>query len=91
MIDDAGSLATQNEILAILTDLLRETFDDPIIALKPTDQENDIPHFDSAKKVHLVIAVEERFGIRLKSREINHLRSIADWIAVIGAHQRASK
>lgn len=50
MIDDAGSLATQDEILAILTDLLREVFDDPVIALKPTDQENDIPHFDWRKK-----------------------------------------
>jgi acyl carrier protein len=91
MIDYANSIATQNEILAILTDLLREVFDDPLIELKLTDQETDIPHFDSAKKVHLVIAVEERFEICLKSREINDLRSVADWTAVIAARQRASK
>jgi acyl carrier protein len=74
---------TKDEVLAILTDLVREIFDDSRIELKATDKESDISGFDSAKKVYLVLSVEDRFGIRLQSREIDSLRSVADWMNVI--------
>jgi acyl carrier protein len=77
---------TESEITAVLTGLFREILDNPELKLKFTDQDRDIPGFDSAKKVHLVLAVEERFAIRLHSREIDMLRSVADWIKVIQAH-----
>jgi acyl carrier protein len=76
----------QAEITAALTDLFRELLDNPLMELKLTDKERDIPGFDSAKKVHLLISVEERFGIRLRNTEINSLRSIADWARVIETH-----
>ncbi len=77
---------TESEITAVLIGLFREILDNPELELKPADQDRDIPGFDSAKKVHLVLAVEERFAIRLHSREIDMLRSVADWIKVIQAH-----
>jgi len=77
---------TESEITAALTGLFRELLDNPELELKPADQDRDIAGFDSAKKVHLVLAVEERFAIRLHSREIDMLRSVADWIKVIQAH-----
>jgi acyl carrier protein len=83
MVRRAPSPMTQAEILAILTELFRDTLDNSLIELKLTDQDDDIPGFDSAKKVHLVLAVEERFGIRLRSREIDALRSVADWTRIV--------
>jgi acyl carrier protein len=77
---------TESEITAALTGLFRELLDNPELELKPADQDRDIAGFDSAKKVHLVLAVEERFAIRLHSRKIDMLRSVADWIKVIQAH-----
>jgi len=77
---------TESEITAALTGLFRELLDNPELELKPADQDRDIAGFDSAKKVHLVLAVEERFAIRLHSREIDMLRSVADWIKLIQAH-----
>jgi acyl carrier protein len=74
------------KVLAILTGLFRDILDDPLIELRPTDSDHDIPGFDSAKKVHLVLAVEEPFAIRLRSREIDSLRSVADWTRIICAH-----
>jgi acyl carrier protein len=78
---------TQTEILAVLTDLFRDVLDNALIELKPTDREGDIPGFDSAKKVHLVLAVEDRFGVQLRSRDIDGLRSVADWTRVIDARR----
>jgi len=77
---------TEAEILAILTGLLRSVLDNPDIELKPTDRERDVPGFDSAQKVHLLLAVEERFAIRLRSREIDALRTVADWTRTIHSH-----
>lgn len=77
---------TEPEIVATLTGLFREILDNPLLELKPTDRDHDIPGFDSAKKVHLVLAVEERFTIRLHSREIDMLRSVADWTRIVQAH-----
>ncbi|MGH6670809.1 MAG: acyl carrier protein [Xanthobacteraceae bacterium] len=77
---------TELEISDALTGLFREILDDHRLALKPTDLDRDIPGFDSAKKVHLVLAVEERFSIRLHSREIDMLRSVADWTNIILIH-----
>jgi acyl carrier protein len=81
----------QAEIIAILTGLFREILDNPDIQLNPGDKENDIPGFDSAKKVHLLIAVEQHFGIRLHSREIDMLRLIDDWTVIIQRHCDAAK
>ena len=85
MASHAPSPMTQGQILAILTELFRDTLDNSLIELKLTDRESDIPGFDSAKKVHLVLSVEERFGIRLRSRDIDALRSVADWMRIVAA------
>lgn len=77
---------TKAEITAALTGLFRDILDNPLLELNPTDRDHDIPGFDSAKKVHLVLAVEERFAIRLHSREIDMLQSVADWTKIIQAH-----
>lgn len=77
---------TETEIIAALTGLFREILDNPRLELKPADADHDIPGFDSAKKVHLVLAVEQRFAIRLHSREIDMLRSVTDWTKIIQAH-----
>ena len=90
MVARAPPQMTQAEVLAVLTDLFREILDDPLIELKPGNKESDIPGFDSAKKVHLVLSVEERFGIRLHSREIDALRSVADWAGIIGKRRDAA-
>ncbi|MGO9134628.1 MAG: acyl carrier protein [Methylovirgula sp.] len=75
------------DVLAALTQIFRENFDDDALMLTPATTARDIAGWDSAKMVLLILSVEERFGIRLHSREIDALRSIGDWLDVI---ERAS-
>ena len=42
--------------------------------------------FDSGKKILLILAVEERFGIYTQSEEIDALRRIGDWVALVLRH-----
>jgi acyl carrier protein len=76
---------TGTDLLAALTQIFRENFDDEKLVLAMTTTARDIPGWDSAKMVFLVLAVEERFGVRFRSKEIDALRSIGDWVALIEA------
>ena len=80
---------TAAQIQAALTALFREVLENPGLDLRPDDREGDVPGFDSGKKVLLILAAEERFGIRLRSREIDALRSIGDWIDLVHRHSAA--
>ncbi len=72
-----------SDILDALTQIFRENFDDEELLLTPTTTAHDIRGWDSAKMVMLILAVEDRFDVRLRSREIDSLRNIQDWIDVI--------
>jgi acyl carrier protein len=76
---------TRSELLAQLTQIFRENLGDENLALTTATTMRDIPGWDSAKTVLLILAVEQRFGIRLRSREIDSLRSIENWLDVIEA------
>lgn len=71
------------DILEALTQIFRENFDDETLVLTPATTARDIAGWDSARMVLLILAVEERFDIRLHSREIDSLRNIQDWIDII--------
>ena len=77
---------TAADIRAELTALFRTILDDPGLELRADDREGDIAGFDSGKKVLLLLAVEERFDVRLRSREIDALRTVGDWVALVHRH-----
>jgi acyl carrier protein len=77
-------------IRAILTELLRSVLGNPRLQPHPDDLESDIPGFDSGKKVLLLLAIEERFLIRLRSREIDALRRFDDWVTLVHRHSSAA-
>jgi len=76
-----------DEVLAVLTQIFRESFEDESLTLTEKTTAKDIKDWDSARMVLLILAVEERFAVRFRSREIEALRSIGDWIALIENHK----
>lgn len=74
---------TDQEIYAGLTEIFQDAFSDPQIALKPETTARDVPGWDSVKMVSLIIATEERFGIKMRSREIDKLESVGDFVTLI--------
>ena len=77
------------EIYAGLTAIFRETFADLTLALRPEMTAADIDGWDSLKMVMIIMAVEERFAIRLRTREMDQLRCVGDFVALIGERQSA--
>ena len=81
---------TAAETRALLRALLREVLDDPAVDPQMDDGENDIAGFDSGRRIMLIMAVEERLAIRLRSREVDALRRWGDWVALIHRHCAAA-
>lgn len=74
---------TTEEIYAALSEIFSEAFFRDDIDLRPELTAHDVDGWDSHKQVEIVMATEERFGIRLTSREINRLNRVGDLVALI--------
>jgi acyl carrier protein len=75
-------------VLAGLTKIFRDVFERDDLVLEPTDTAADIEGWDSLKQVEIIIAAQERFGIKLNSREVDALANVGDLAAVIARHLR---
>jgi acyl carrier protein len=71
------------QILAELTEMLRDIFDDPSLSITPETSAKDVPGWDSMKQVMILLAVEEKFSIELTTREMDRLRNVGDLVTAI--------
>lgn len=70
----------KDETYAALTDLFREVFADDDIVLTPETTAADIEGWDSFTHLSLIVSVETRFGVRIKTTEIDKLRNVGDLV-----------
>jgi acyl carrier protein len=80
---------TEAEVYAGLTEIFRELFGDDTIVLKPTTAAADINGWDSFNNINIMAAAEERFGIRLGTREIESFANVGDLVRTILAKKPA--
>lgn len=71
-------------IYAALGDVFNDVFGRPI-ALKPETTAVDVPGWDSFKQIEIIMAVEERFVVRLGVRDIESLKCVGDLAHLIEA------
>jgi acyl carrier protein len=74
---------TESEIYAALGEIFAEIFLRDDISLTATTAAPDVEGWDSFKQIEIVMSVEERFGIKLQTREIDNLKNVGDLVAVI--------
>jgi len=74
---------TDVEIYQRLTGIFREVFDDESIVLGPQTAAHDIAAWDSLNHVILVVAIEQAFGIKFHSAEIEGLQDVGGMVSLI--------
>ncbi|HET6307848.1 MAG TPA: acyl carrier protein [Rhodopila sp.] len=87
---ETNELTEAAAILAKLTDICRDVFDDPGIILTQDTTAEDIPAWDSMAQVRLAVEIEHRFGIKIKSATMEQMRSVRGLLALIGQPPAAS-
>lgn len=69
-----------------LVQILRDLLDAPDLVVRPETTAAEVPGWDSMKHIMIVMVVQEKFGIRLKPREIDRLKNVGDLAAAIAHH-----
>lgn len=69
--------------LETLNAVFRQVFEDPDIQLTPETTADDIEGWDSLSHINLIMAVENRFNIRFKQKEIIGFHNVGDLARVI--------
>lgn len=81
---------TEAETYAELTNVFREVFDDDGLMLNSDTTADDIPGWDSQANITLVVAAEQRIGVRFRTAEIESLRNVGEFIQLIRLKRQSS-
>ena len=63
-----------------LTEIFRHIFQDDTMVLRPGTTASDVAGWDSFKQVEILLAAQERFGFRLRSRDIDAVHCVGDLV-----------
>jgi acyl carrier protein len=75
--------ASQEAIYVALTEIFNDVFMRDDMELAPALTAQDVPGWDSFKQIEIMVSVEERFNIKLNTREIDNLKNVGDLADVI--------
>jgi acyl carrier protein len=71
------------DILAELTPIFQEVFDDDSIIVTRQSTANDIDAWDSLTHMNMVMAVEVRFKVRFALGELPALKNVGDLVDLV--------
>jgi acyl carrier protein len=63
--------------------IFRDIFDDDEIVITNETIASDIEDWDSLSHIQLIVAIENRFDVKLKTGEIIKLKNVGDFITLL--------
>jgi acyl carrier protein len=66
------------ELYTQLTEIFREVFNRDDLQLRPELTAKDVPGWDSFKQIEIIIAVEAKYDIKFRTRELDNLHNVGD-------------
>jgi acyl carrier protein len=72
-----------SQVLGQLTDIIRDVLNNDTLILKPETIAGDVPDWDSFNHINIVVATEAKFGIKFKTAELEQLRNVGEFVALI--------
>jgi acyl carrier protein len=66
-----------------LTEIFREIFDDSQLTIGPGTSAKNIPDWDSLAHIQLMVAIEQKFGMRFNTGEVASLNNVGEMVALI--------
>ena len=74
---------TKSEIWDAVTKVFRDTLDLDDLVLTPATTAKDVEGWDSLNHILLVVAVEQKFGMKFNTGEIDALENVGQFIDLI--------
>ena len=79
---------TENEIRTKLNEVFRDVFDAPNLEIAPEMTAADVEEWDSLSHINLIVAVEKAFGVRFTTGEVQALKNVGEFSALISSKVR---
>lgn len=76
----------EEQIYSALTDVFRDVMDDDSIVLRPDLTANDVEEWDSFNHINLIVATEQRFGIKFQTAELEGMQNVGELVKLV--HQK---
>ena len=76
---------TNEEVYKALAEIFGDVFLRDDLALTPDLSAKDIAGWDSFKQIEIVMATEQRFGIKLRTREIEGLKNVGELAGLVAS------
>lgn len=76
---------TEAELYEAFTDLIRDVLDDDTIVVSPETTAENVQGWDSQAHVMLIVATEQRFGVRFRTSEFESLRNVGEFVNLIAS------
>ena len=64
------------DIYSQLTPIFRDLFEDPSLVLTPELTAASVPDWDSFNHINLIVAVEQHFGIKFQTAELESMHTV---------------
>ncbi len=80
-------MATEQEILTGLAEIINEETGLPIDAVEPTKSFTDDLDIDSLSMMTIVVNAEERFGVTIPDEDVKNLATVSDAVTYINSAQ----
>lgn len=74
---------SREEVFQALNEVFRDNFDDEDITLQETTVADDIEEWDSLEHINLIIAIEERFGMKFTMKEVTGMKNVGEMVDII--------
>ena len=71
-------MATEAEVYSGLTEIFHDVFMRDDIVLAPDLTAKQVQGWDSFKQIEIIMASEEKWGIKFNTRELDSLRCVGD-------------
>jgi acyl carrier protein len=79
------------QILEQLTAIIRDALDDQTLAVTLETSAADVPAWDSLAHINIVVATEMGFGIKFRTAELEQIRNVGEFVALIDRKLKAKQ
>jgi len=80
----------EQEILSGLQEILRDVLDDESFQVSAETTAKDHPEWDSFNHINIVVGIEMRFGIKFNALELDGIKKVGDFVALIQRKKQAA-
>ncbi len=74
---------THEEVMAIVTRIFRDVFDDETLVIKDSTNSSDIEDWDSLEHIALIVSMEKEFDLKFDIKEVNKLANVGEMVDLI--------